>query len=145
MSVTLKVKLISFALVIMNPIDAGAQAKRESSGEYLQKVMVQLQEFNVPSPVNVYDRMSSNNDRNSMVHKNRDKQGHAVQRINMNRREDLEKYNNQSFPYYILPNGKVDLRRVDMESIPQYYQVKRNLKSYSLETCLESNIKYSPS
>lgn len=46
------------SLIIVNARSCGA----ESSGEYLQKVMIELQELNVPSnSLTMYDRLSSMN------------------------------------------------------------------------------------
>ncbi|XP_076242400.1 uncharacterized protein LOC143184210 [Calliopsis andreniformis] len=122
MNIKERIKLIYFALIVVKPMDAKNQGNGESSGEYLQKVMVQLQEFNLPSPVNVYDRISPNNGYN-MVPKNRDKQSVGLQRINMNSEQNIKKYKNHSFPYYnILADEIMALRRADTESIPPHYQ-----------------------
>ena len=115
MKATRRIKLICFALIALKPADARTPARGESSGEYLQKVMFQLQEFNVPSSVNVYDRLND--------YKSNEKQGYAVQRINMNARQNVQRYRNHTFPRYnVLPSEKIDLRRADSESISQYYQ-----------------------
>lgn len=119
MQATRRIKLICLALIALKAADARTPARGESSGEYLQKVMFQLQEFNVPSSVKVHDRLND--------YKSNEKQGYAVQRINMNARQTVQRYRNHTFPRYnVLPSEKIDLRRVDSESISQYYQVKEH-------------------
>ncbi|XP_043249388.1 uncharacterized protein LOC122395671 [Colletes gigas] len=114
-----KMRLICIVLILLNPADA----KTQTSGEYLEKVMIELQDFNVPPSVNIHDRQSSNNGYNNMIYKDKSKQSYVVQRINMNSRQNIQKYKNQSFPYYnVLPSDKIDLNRAGSENSLQYYQ-----------------------
>lgn len=72
--------------------------------------MLQLQEFNVPSSINNYNRLSSNNDYRNIIYMNEDQQNHKIQKINMNIRRNTQKHQNHSFQQYdILFNKKIDL------------------------------------
>ncbi|XP_012145487.2 uncharacterized protein LOC105663092 isoform X2 [Megachile rotundata] len=99
------------------------RANRESSGEYLQKVMFQLQEFNVPSSMNIYDRLSlKNNYKNTPTNGNKNKQSYTPQRINMNVRQNVGNYRNQSAHHNVPISDRIELHRADYESPPHYYQ-----------------------
>lgn len=50
--------VVLISLIIANARSCGA----ESSGEYLQKAMIELQELNVPSNLPMHDRLSMNLD-----------------------------------------------------------------------------------
>ncbi|XP_061942565.1 uncharacterized protein LOC108000271 isoform X2 [Apis cerana] len=81
--------------------------------------MLQLQEFNVPSSINNYDRLSSNNNYKNVIYMNEDRQNHKIQKINMNMniRRNTQKHQNHSFQQYdILFNKKIDL------DVPHYYE-----------------------
>lgn len=102
-------KLIYLILIFFNSI-RNIKTNDESSGEYLQNVMLQLQEFNVPSSINNYNRLSSNNDYRNIIYMNEDQQNHKIQKINMNIRRNTQKHQNHSFQQYdILFNKKIDL------------------------------------
>lgn len=102
-------KLIYLILIFFNSI-RNIKTNDESSGEYLQNVMLQLQEFNVPSSINNYNRLSSNNDYKNIIYMNEDQQNHKIQKINMNIRRNTQKHQNHSFQQYdILFNKKIDL------------------------------------
>ncbi|XP_017794911.1 PREDICTED: uncharacterized protein LOC108576427 [Habropoda laboriosa] len=117
-----KMIFIYLAFVFFNPIGY-VKTNGESSGEYLQKVMFQLQEFNVPPPINSYDRLSSNKDYKNVAHANKYRQNYGVQRISMNTRQNAQKYQNQSFQHYnVLPNKKLDLHSTDFDNFSHYYQ-----------------------
>ncbi|XP_061942564.1 uncharacterized protein LOC108000271 isoform X1 [Apis cerana] len=111
-------KLIYLILIFFNSI-RNIKTNDESSGEYLQNVMLQLQEFNVPSSINNYDRLSSNNNYKNVIYMNEDRQNHKIQKINMNMniRRNTQKHQNHSFQQYdILFNKKIDL------DVPHYYE-----------------------
>lgn len=119
-----RMKLIYLVLVFLNPI-RNVKMNGESSGEYLQKVMIQLQEFNVPPPINIYDRLSSNKDYKNVIYTNKDRHNHEVQRINMNARQNTQRYQNQSFQHQnMLLNEKVDVHSTDL-SFPHYHEVNK--------------------
>ncbi|XP_054001224.1 uncharacterized protein LOC128888416 [Hylaeus anthracinus] len=110
MNATRRMKLICIALVLLNPVNA----KTQTSGEYLRNVMIELQDFNVPSPVNIYEKH---------VYNDKNKQNYATQRINMNAQENTRQHRNQSFPHYnILLNDKIHLNRIDSATPSRYYQ-----------------------
>lgn len=112
-------KLIYLILIFFNSI-RNIKTNDESSGEYLQNVMLQLQEFNVPSSINNYDRLSSNNNYKNVIYMNEDRQNHKIQKINMNMniQRNTQKHQNHSFQQYdILFNKKIDL------DVPHYYEV----------------------
>lgn len=118
-------KLIYLILIFFNFIK-NIKTNDKSSGEYLQNVMLQLQEFNVPSSINNYDRLSSNNDYKNVIYMNEDQQNHKIQKINMNIRRNTEKHQNHSFQQYdIFFNKKIDL------NVPHYYEVN-NFFNYIL-------------
>lgn len=113
MDIARRMNLICLALVMLKLVRARMQGTSgESSGEYLQKAMMELQEFNVPPPAHVYNRLSWNNGYENTAHS--EKQDYPVQRINMNPRQ---KYKNQS--YNILIGRSPDVHRYD-ESFPSY-------------------------
>nr|XP_033338598.1 uncharacterized protein LOC117227449 [Megalopta genalis] len=114
MDIARRMNLICLALVMLKLVRARMQGI-ESSGEYLQKAMMQLQEFNVPPPVNVYERLASGNGYNNLAAD--EKQAHRVQRINMHPRH---KYKNQS--HHVLLAERADALRYDAESLPSRYQ-----------------------
>lgn len=115
MDIARRMNLICLALVMLKLVRARMQGTGgESSGEYLHKAMMELQEFNVPPPVNVYNRLSWNNGYENSAHSG--KQDFPVQRINMNPRQ---KYKNQS--YNILTGESPDVHRYD-GSFPSYHQ-----------------------
>ncbi|XP_053994481.1 uncharacterized protein LOC128884848 [Hylaeus volcanicus] len=110
MNATRRMKLICIALVLLNPVNA----KTQTSGEYLRNVMIELRDFNVPPPINIYDKH---------VYNDKNKQNYATQRINMNAQENTGKHRNQSFPHYnILLNDKIHLNRIDSATPSRYYQ-----------------------
>ncbi|KZC06999.1 PREDICTED: uncharacterized protein LOC107185274 [Dufourea novaeangliae] len=109
-----RMALICLALLTFDPVDSRMQGNGESSGEYLQKAMHQLQEFNVPLSDNVQDRLSWSDGYNNML---KEKQNYPVQRINMIQRQ---KYRNQSNNDPVIE--KSDVHRYDAESLPYYYQ-----------------------
>ncbi|KAK9303860.1 hypothetical protein QLX08_004588 [Tetragonisca angustula] len=116
---TLKImKLIYFVLIFLNST-RNVRAKSESSGEYLQKVMFQLQEFNVPSPINIYNRMPPNK---NIIYTNRDRQNPGVQRINMNTQRNAQRYQNHSLQHHEpVFNEKIDLHPTDL-SFSHYHE-----------------------
>ena len=117
-----RMKLICFVLIFLNLI-RNIRTNSESSGEYLQKVMFQLQEFNVPSPINIYDRISSPS--KNVIYTNRDRQNHGVQRINMNTRRNAQKYQNHSLQHHDpVFNEKIDLHPTDL-SFSHYHEVNK--------------------
>ncbi|XP_076643390.1 uncharacterized protein LOC143353737 [Halictus rubicundus] len=115
MDIARRMNLICLALVMLKLVRARMQGTAESSGEYLQKAMIQLQEFNVPPPVNVYDRLSWANNYNNLA--DEEKQAVQVQRINMHPRQ---KYKNQS--YHVLLAERADTLRYGAENLPSHYQ-----------------------
>ncbi|XP_029042360.1 uncharacterized protein LOC114875811 isoform X1 [Osmia bicornis bicornis] len=119
MNITGKMKLSYLILVVIfNYVYVETRANHESSEEYLQKVMFQLQEFNVPSSVNVYDRLSwRNNHKNVPTYENKQN----YQRINKNERQNGN-YKNQSAQRYNVPiNEKIEFHRADFENSLPYY------------------------
>ncbi|XP_017886769.1 uncharacterized protein LOC108628989 [Ceratina calcarata] len=116
-----RMKLIYLTLVFLNPV-RNVRGNSESSEEYLQKAIYQLQEFNVPSSVNVYNRLPSSHDHGNAYYNN-DRQNYGVQRINMNPRRNMQMYKNHSLPYYnVSPNERVGLHLIDLENSPNYYE-----------------------
>lgn len=114
-------KLIYLVLILLN-LTRNVRAKSESSGEYLQKVMFQLQEFNVPSSINIYDRMSPSK---NIIYTNRDRQNPGVQRINMNTRRNAQRYQNHSLQHHNpVFNEKIDLHPTDL-SFSHYHEVNK--------------------
>lgn len=109
-------KLIYLILIFFNFI-RNIKTNDESSGEYLQNVMLQLQEFNVPSSINNYDRLSSNNNYKNVIYMNEDRQNHKIQKINMNMNIRRNTQNHSFQQYDILFNKKIDL------DVPHYYEV----------------------
>lgn len=114
-----RMKLIYVALIFLNPV-RNVRGNSESSGEYLQKAIYQLQEFNIPSSVNVYNRLPQSHDyRNAYYHN--DRQNYGIQRINMNARRNAQTYKNHSLPYYnVSPNERVGLHLIDLENSANY-------------------------
>ncbi|CAL7952249.1 unnamed protein product [Xylocopa violacea] len=122
MVTTEKMKLIYLALVFLHPI-RNVRTNGESSGEYLQKVIFQLQEFNVPTPITIYNRLSLNHGHNDAVYMDKNRQNHGFQRINMNAQRNVQKYQNQSLQHYnIFPSEKIDQQSTDLEDSPHYYE-----------------------
>ncbi|XP_033196987.1 uncharacterized protein LOC117160377 [Bombus vancouverensis nearcticus] len=121
MNTSKRMKLIYLVLVVLNSV-RNVRMNGESSGEYLQKVMFQLQEFNVPSPTNIYDRRLSNNGYKNVIYMNKDRQNYQVQKINMNTQRNTQKYQNHSFQHHnTILNEKVDLHPTDL-SFSQYHE-----------------------
>ncbi|CAK9831831.1 hypothetical protein ANTRET_LOCUS8762 [Anthophora retusa] len=121
--ITTERTLLIYVIFVLSNCIKYVKTNGESSGEYLQKVMFQLQEYNVPSPGNLHDRLSLNNDYKNVAYVNKYQQNYGVQRINMNTRQNAQKYQNQSFQHHnVLPSKKVDLHSTDFEAFPHYYQ-----------------------
>ncbi|XP_011876110.1 PREDICTED: uncharacterized protein LOC105566597 [Vollenhovia emeryi] len=102
------------SLVIVNARSCGA----ESSGEYLQKVMLELQELNVPSnSLTMYDRLSSMNlgYRQAAYH-GQDNRYRKVSTNNVH--QDVQK------PIAVVPVEHVDVAHSTANNIAQYYAVR---------------------
>lgn len=95
----------------------------ESSGEYLQKVMIELQELNVPSTAPMHDRLSMNLD-----YQDDHSQDNAYRKVNTNSAHqqphkithlDIQK------PTASLPVEPADTVHSTSNNIVQYYAVCR--------------------
>jgi len=110
--------LISLIIVNARPCDA------ETSGEYLQKVMIELQELNVPSnSLTLHDRLSMNLDYPHTEYQGHVRPDNTYRKLSsdISAHQDINHQDTQK-PTTSVP---VDLTHSAVNNIMQYYAVSR--------------------
>lgn len=103
------------SLIIVNTQSCGA----ESSGEYLQKVMIELQELNEPTnTLTMYDRLSSMNHGHRQASYHDYGQDNRYRKVSKNAHQDIQK------PIADVPVEHVDMAQSTANNIVQYYAVR---------------------
>lgn len=100
----------------------------ESSGEYLQKVMIELQELNVPSSTSIQDRLSMNLDHQHAGYQNDKGQSDAYRKPavdNVHEQPQQNAHRGVQKPTPTLPVEYADTVHSASNNIVQYYAVRR--------------------
>lgn len=116
-------KLLRLVLLLSLIIVNGQTDSTESSGEYLQKVMIELQELNVPSSVAMHNPLTMNLD----YQNNEDNTYRKIS--NNDAQEQLlhqEKYQKLQKPIESSPIDHTDMDQSAANNIVQYYAVMSN-------------------
>ncbi|KAG7207854.1 hypothetical protein KM043_009454 [Ampulex compressa] len=96
----------------------------ESSGEYLQKAMIELQELNMPSNSDIINRMSASANNKDGIYVRKDGANRMNHRISVIGQQD-QKFQSDDFQSLdITPTSKADVQHTDSPTVPQYYPVR---------------------
>ncbi|XP_014472733.1 PREDICTED: uncharacterized protein LOC106743421 [Dinoponera quadriceps] len=114
--------VVLISLIIINAGTCGA----ESSGEYLQKVMIELQELNVPSNVVTHDRLSMNPDFNHADYQDSRTQYNSYRKLSAhnNAHQELQPNAHQNVQKSAANLPAEDMAQLASNNILQYYAVR---------------------
>lgn len=125
MSSSRRFKLSQFVMLISLIVVNARSGDAESSGEYLQKVMIELQELNVPSNAATQDRMSTSLDYQHAGYQDDRSQDDTYRKLSINNAQQQPHQDVQK-PIASLPAEYTDMAHSAANNIVQYYAVCRS-------------------